>query len=174
MRVGRRRKRQAEEDEDRRRKLSIEDEDRQCKLSIEDEEHKAKRAKITEEQEEEVRRKDRTKHPFVWPIVDAVHNQSLSNEDAIRAVVWMLAGTDEDVRRVQTATTISSGNRRMIKQFYLVVARLTDHLTPVLGQMGNGDLRTEKDVWRQLQEILGAVRGEAQPAAATKAEDNRH
>ena len=124
------RKRQQEvEDEDRRRQREVEDEDRKRQREIEDEERKlrkdreeedkemqkAKRAKMCKEQEEELRRKDRIKHPFVWQIVDTAHKQSLFNENAIRAAVCMMV-SDEDAKRLRTAPSMmSNGDRRMIK-----------------------------------------------------------
>ena len=56
-----------------------------------------------------------------------------------------------DVERVQNASTISSSDRRMIKQFRLAVERLGEQLNPALTQLGNCKLRTKKEVWNKIQ-----------------------
>ena len=114
------------EQEDRRHKLQIEKQDRQRKLQMEDEDRQ-RRVQIEEEDRQRKlqigERKDRSKNRFVWEIVDAFCQQSLSNEDAIRAALQMLVDCN-DTQRMQTARTLSSGDHRMIKQFRMVIERL--------------------------------------------------
>ena len=154
LRLERRRKRQEEDEEDlqaKRAKLEEEREDRRRKLQIENEDRQRK----LQIEEENRQRKDRSKNRFVWEIVDTVCKQSLSNEDAIRAAMQMLVDRN-DIQRMQTATTMNSGDRRMIKQFRMVMERLMINyrITPALAQMANGELRTEHKTWCSVKEIL--------------------
>ena len=98
--------------------------------------------------------------------MDTVCKQSLSKENAIRAAMQMLVDRN-DIQRMQTATTMNSGDRRMIKQFRMVMERLMikGQITRALAQMANGELRTEHKTWCSVKEILfsgpGLKRAEA-------------
>ena len=126
----RKRKQQAEaeerqrEDEDRKRRKVIEDEteasriERRRRRLDEEEEDRARTFRIQQDRKRaEAEQRDNSKLPLVWQVVDAIRNQSLANEDAMRAVLRMVLGSEDGARRVQTASTISSSDRRLIKQF---------------------------------------------------------